>query len=108
MDVASIGRNIKKYRKNQNMRQETLAEMAKVSANYIGMIERGDKTPSLTTFLRIANALRVTADMLLCDVLDTRSVIKDSLLSDKIRKLPEKEQQRIYAVMEALLEQAEK
>lgn len=45
--------------------------------------------------------------MLLCDVLNSSYEIKSSLVFDKINKLPLKEQQRIYAVIEKLLEFAE-
>ena len=57
MDLTSIGRNIRKYRKEKGMMQDTLAEMTDLSANYIGMIERGEKIPALPTLIKIANAL---------------------------------------------------
>ena len=67
MDLKSIGKNIRKYRNNKKLRQEQLAEMTDLSANYIGMVERGEKAPSMETFLKIANALEVSADLLLVD-----------------------------------------
>jgi len=45
MDYRSIGENIRKYRKTKKMTQETLAERAGLSVNYIGSIERGEKLP---------------------------------------------------------------
>ena len=108
MDLTSIGKNIKKYRTEKGIKQETLAEMANLTPNYIGMLERNDKTPSLTAMINIANALDITSDMLLCDVLDARYEIKNSLILDKINALPQKEQQRIYAVIDTLLEFGEK
>ena len=69
MNLTSIGMNIRKYRKQRKLSQEQLAEKAGLSTNYIGMLERGEKTPSLETFLKIANILDVSADMLLADVL---------------------------------------
>lgn len=48
MDYSSIGRNIRKYRLEKGLRQEALAEMTNLSPNYIGMLERADKLPSLT------------------------------------------------------------
>ena len=57
MDWSSIGRNIRDYRVENGMRQEDLAEATGLSANYIGMVERGEKTPSLETFVALLNAL---------------------------------------------------
>lgn len=45
MDLTTIGKNIKKYRIEKGIKQETLAEMANLTPNYIGMLERADKTP---------------------------------------------------------------
>lgn len=48
MDLTSIGKNLRKFRTEKRMMQETLAEKANLSSNYIGMIERGENTiPSL-------------------------------------------------------------
>lgn len=38
MDWSSIGRNIRQYRLECDLRQEDLAEAAGLSANYIGMV----------------------------------------------------------------------
>ena len=61
MDLTSIGKNLRKFRTEKRMMQETLAEKANLSSNYIGMIERGEKIPSLASLIRLANALDVTA-----------------------------------------------
>ena len=47
MELESIGRNIRKFRLMRNLRQEDLAEMAGLSINYVGALERGEKIPSL-------------------------------------------------------------
>lgn len=108
MDLNSIGRNIKRYRTEKGMKQDKLAELTNLSPNYIGMLERADKLPSLTALINIANALGVTADMLLCDVLDKSCEIKNSILSERIESLPETEKKRIFAVIETMLEYSEK
>lgn len=65
MDYTSTGKNIKKYRLERGLRQEALAEMTNLSSNYIGMLERADKLPSLTALINLLNELEVTSDMLL-------------------------------------------
>ena len=98
MELSSIGKNIRKYRQQTKMRQEDLAEKTGLSVNYIGMIERGDKIPALDTFIAIVNALGVSADMILCDVVDTGYTVKASLLADQLALLPKEEQARFYSI----------
>lgn len=85
MGLESIGKNIRKYRLVKKLRQEDLAEKAELSTNYIGMVERGEKIPSLETFIGIVNALGVSADMILADVIDVGYTVKNSLLAEKWR-----------------------
>ena len=85
------------------MRQEDLAEKTDLSPNYIGMVERGEKIPALETFLKIANALEVSADMLLADVLYSTYTVKDSLLADKLDKLSTEDRTKIYDVIDTMI-----
>lgn len=101
MELVSIGKNIRKYRQQKKMRQEDLAEKAGLSVNYIGMIERGDKIPALDTFITIVNALGVSADMILCDVVDSGYTVKASLLTDQLATLSTEEQERFFAISDA-------
>ena len=101
MELSSIGKNIRKYRQHTKMRQEDLAEKTGLSVNYIGMIERGDKIPALDTFITIVNALGVSADMILCDVVDTGYTVKASLLTDQLASLSKEEQARFYSIADA-------
>lgn len=107
MDLKSIGRNIRKFRQEQKLRQEDLAERTGLSVNYVGALERGEKYPSLETFIDIANALHVTSDMLLSDVLLEGYTVKDSLLAQKLDGLSEREREKIYAVIDTLLQYIE-
>ena len=104
MKYASIGRNIRKYRIEKNMRQGDLAEKTGLSTNYIGMIERGEKIPSLETLIDIMNVLRVSADMVLYEELATGYTIKSSLLAEKMATLSERDRERIYDVVETMVQ----
>lgn len=88
------------------MRQEEFAELVDLSPNYYGAIERGEKIPSLETFICILNTLEVSADLVLADVLKTGYLAKNSALDEKIKTLPHAERARIYAVVETLLNHA--
>lgn len=100
----SIGKNIRKYRLEKKLRQEDLAELSGLSTNYIGMVERGEKIPALETFITILNVLEVSADVILADVLATGYTVKDSLLAEKMAKLSKDERERIYAVIDTLIQ----
>mgnify|MGYP002570052478 CR=1 FL=1 len=108
MNLNSIGRNIRKYRESKGLRQEDIANRTKLSNNYIGMIERGEKIPSLQTFINIVNAIGVSSDMILADVLNYGYVIKDSLLGEKLTKLSIEERNKIYDVIDTMLQHSTK
>lgn len=108
MNLETIGKNIKKYRIENKLRQEDLAEKTGLSSNYIGMVERGEKIPSLETFISILNALEISADMVLADVLKQGYVVKNSLFSENMQKLSQEDRERIYLVIEALIKYSQK
>lgn len=56
-------------RKKRNYTQNQLAELVGVSDAYIGQIERGERSPTLETLVKIGNRLGVTIDYLLHDSL---------------------------------------
>ena len=103
MNASSIGKRIRKYRKAKGWRQEDFAEKIGLSVTYTGMIERGEKVPKLETFITIANALEVSADMLLADVLTVGYNIKSSEITEEISALTPSERERIYSVVEAMI-----
>lgn len=103
MNTSSIGRRIRKYREAKGWRQEDFAEKVGLSVTYTGMIERGEKVPKLETFITIANALGVSADLLLADVLLTGYNVKSSEMTEEISLLPPSERDRIYSVIKAMV-----
>ena len=103
MKLDTIGKNIREYRLAKKLRQEDLAEKAGLSANYIGMVERGEKIPSLETFITILNALEVSADMVLADVVSTGYIVKNSILNEKLSKLSNDDREKIYEVIDTLI-----
>ena len=99
MKLDTIGKNIRKFREIKKLRQEDLAEKTDLTTNYIGMIERGEKIPSLETFINILNSLGVSADMVLSD----GYTVKDSLLNEKLEKLVPEDRNRIYEVIDTMM-----
>ncbi|MBO4692805.1 MAG: helix-turn-helix transcriptional regulator [Clostridia bacterium] len=103
MKLDVVGKNIRKYRLLKSVSQEKLAERADLTPNYIGMIERGEKTPSLQSFIKIVNALEVSADVILCDVLKDGYTVKDSLLHEKLSKISDEDRIKIYDVIDTMI-----
>ena len=54
-----IGSRIKELRQLKGYTQAELAELTDISTNYIGYIERGERTVSLQTLERLAHILRL-------------------------------------------------
>lgn len=103
MKLDTIGVNIRKCRLSKKLRQEDLAEKTNLSVTYIGMIERGEKTPSLETLINILNAIGVSADVVLCDVLDAGYSVKNSLLDEKLAQLTSEDRNKIYDVINTMI-----
>ena len=62
-----FGAIVRKLREARGLTQEELAEAARISATYVGFIERGDSVPTLTIILQIASGLKVKPAELLRD-----------------------------------------
>jgi len=70
--------NIKYFRKKRGLSQEELSARCDYSKTYVGKIERGNRSPSLDTLVRIAEALDV--DLIrLFDPLESELSIPESL-----------------------------
>ena len=55
--VKRIGANIRNARQNKHLIQSEAAQKAGISETYYAQVERGEKNPSITVFLRIIEAL---------------------------------------------------
>lgn len=65
MNHAAMGARIKARRKDLHLTQIELAELAGVSASFMGHIERGTRVASIETLCALCRALNVSADHLL-------------------------------------------
>lgn len=104
MDLKAVGQRIKAAREAKNLTQEELAALVNLSTTHVSVIERGLKVTKLDTFVAIANALDVSADALLIDVVTHSVTDVTNELSDMIGKLPKDEQKRILNAVRALVD----
>ena len=104
MDQKAIGRRIKAARERKGLTQEELAEEVDLSPMHVSVIERGVKLPKLETLMNIANALDVSADVLLQDVVNNQTKLCASEASELFLRLRREDQRRALAVLRSFVE----
>ena len=67
MDYKRLGKRIREERIKLNLTQAQLAEDIDISDTYMGAIERGERSLTLDTLVRLVNRLGVTVDYMLSD-----------------------------------------
>lgn len=107
MDNRAIGQQIRVAREAAHITQEELGNAVGCTAKHIGAIERGIKTPSLETFIIIANSIGASADLLLRDVLDYPVDSLAGEISAAVAPLSPKMQARVLKALRAFSENEE-
>lgn len=67
MDYKRLGERVREERRKSGLTQAQLAEAIDISDTYMGAIERGERSLTLDTLVRLVNRLGVTVDYLLSD-----------------------------------------
>ena len=85
-ELKKVGERIRQARKEKHLSQAELAEKVQISASHMSDLENGKTNISLEIFMRITEALQVSADWLLQTNIPEVSKIQmaelESLLSD--------------------------
>ena len=90
MEKAVLGMRIRAKRKERKWTLEKLAEKADIGFVYLGEIERGVKMPGLNTFIKLINALDISADELIYDETKSgRYYLADELAQEMQSLTPE-------------------
>lgn len=98
-----IGKRISTIRKERKLTQARLAECIDKSTGFISYIETGKKVLSLETLVQIANALGVSADALLNDVIIADRELNESEFGKIIHECNSYEKMVIIENAKALL-----
>ena len=85
MDYYKIGQKIRKIRKAHGLSQEELAEKVNISTTHMSHIETGKTKLALPTIVKIANALSVSTDELLCDSLVQTQHVYDKKIAEELK-----------------------
>ena len=103
MDSKKVGKRIQEYREKAGISQEDMADIVKMSVTSISNIERGRNYPSFENFIKICNAINVSTDLLLSDVVNAAYMAKSSELSKRLDKLKPSERQHIMTVVDSMI-----
>lgn len=76
---------LRQERESRNLSQLDLSYEAGISQNMVTYIENGKRTPSLSTILKLCNALKISPSVLFCGHDDEKERAKRAVL-DMIRK----------------------
>lgn len=82
IDYTKIGIRLKRYRQKAHLTQEMLADKIDVATSTIAHAESGTSKPSLPLLLKVANALNISLDQLVCDNLPIAEVYLDKDFAD--------------------------
>lgn len=99
-----FGQRLREQRKANGWTLEQFAERAGLSTNYVGDLERGKKSPSLETFIRLVEVLDVSADMLIRDTVAPASHVADDELTQKLSALTPKQKKAALDILNAYID----
>ena len=99
-----LGKKIQFYREKAGISQEALAEHIGVSITSISNIERGANYPSFENFVKILNFINASPNQVMFDMVNQAQISKASELWDQIKTLDNEKRNRIYRIIQILLE----
>ncbi len=103
MDKAELGKRVREARNSANLTQEALAEKATIGVMYLGEIERGLKMPSLKIFIKLVEALDISADYLLRDEVSSGKAFVYDEITKKLDGLTPKQRKGAADILDAYL-----
>ena len=103
MDKAVLGQKLRQARQRKGYTQHTLAEIADIGDVYLGEIERGQKMPSLNIFIKLIEALDISADYILRDELSSGKEYIYDEITQKLKNLTPKQRKAATDILDAYL-----
>ena len=102
----NVGDRIRLYRKKENMSQEELAWIANITPAYLGQVERGLKSPTITVLNKVTAALNISLAELFAAPSDP---LKDKTATMRrielqLSGLTEEDLERVSAIIENIIE----
>ena len=103
MERAALGKRIRESRISKGYTQQELADRAEIGVVYISEIERGIKMPSLNIFIKIVDALDVSADYVLRDEIPSGKGYVYDEITCKLQGITPKQRKAVTAILNAYL-----
>jgi transcriptional regulator with XRE-family HTH domain len=98
INYKAIGRRVKIARIKKELSQDQVSNVTGISNTYLSNIENGRTKPSLPTLIKIANALTVSVDELLCDNIIRSRPTFEKVIADILNDCNEYEIRAIAAI----------
>lgn len=105
VDYAAIGKRIKEARAKQDLTQQALAKKSGITVQFLSNVENANAKASLSTIVKIANALETGVDALLCDNLSECRPIFEGQLAALVASCSDYELRLILAQAKGLVEE---
>ena len=103
MEKTALGKRIREARSKKGYTQQVLANEAGIGQMYLGEIERGIKMPSLSIFIKIVEALDISADYILRDELTSGEAYIFDELTSKLVPLSPKQRKAAVEILDAYI-----
>ena len=100
LDYAMIGQRIRQARIALGWQQAELAYRAGLNSSYVSHIETGQTKLALPTMVKIANALSVSVDALLCDNLLAVQHVYDHKIAEELKDCDTAELQAFLEIIQ--------
>lgn len=68
LDAVIVGKVIQRAREEKGLTQEVLSGFADIGRTHLSAIERGERKPTLETYFRICDALRIRPSVLMGEI----------------------------------------
>ncbi len=103
MDKVELGMKLREARNKAGFTQEQLAEKADIGVMYLGEIERGVKMPSMKIFIKLIEALDISADYILRNELPSGKEYVLDEITEKLVVLTPKQRKAAVDILDAFI-----
>ena len=101
VDYSALGKRIRSERRRQELTQGKLAEMAEISESFMGQIERGGRILSIETLTKLANALNMSIEYILCGEHNHHKLLSE--IHDALLRMHDHRRKTLLSMMKTLV-----
>ena len=103
MDKIALGKKIREARQGKKYTQQKLADAAGIGIMYLGEIERGTKMPSLNIFIKLIEALDISADYVLRDEVSSGCHYIYDEITEKLKNITPSQRKTASEILDAYI-----